>query len=569
MPSRVSPIHRWLAAGALALLSLFIALLPAAPASAHAAALGTEPAPGATVETSPPQILVRFGGPVEISLGSLRLVDSQGKAIAIGPPVHPADEKNAVAASVPTLAEGGYLAIYQIIAADGHITRGSFTFQVGRASAPVSPNLVTKLSAAGSQGALPVVTNVARLVLYSTVMITLGGLLFVLVCWPAGAGNRRASRVLTGAAVVSFVASLALFALAAGSASGRGLAGVVDRPAWRNVLGTHSGKWWEVRSLGTVAALAAVRLRRHPSTLVRCGLPAVSGLAIFLGMAKGGHGTSGRWPIVGVIATVIHLAASSAWVGGLVLAFVSLTTGAGLTAVHRFSRVAFWSVVGVVGSGTIQTVRQLRSWSGWSSPYGESLRSKLIVVAVLIAIAGASRFLLRRPESALASDATGSDRTGDTPDRVTRSEAGGGAGLRLRDLVALEVLFAAAVLALTVSLSNTPPPGPAVAKPFAAVITVGGRSADIIVEPAAQGVNAVHVTVTNNDGSIRNPRTITIRLSLAAKDVPPIQAEPTQRLANHASFEGVLLPFPGQWTLEVLAVYANETVRFSTPVKIR
>ncbi len=562
-------------------------LLPKTPASAHAAALGTEPAPGATVDGSPPQILVRFGSPVEISLGSMRLVDGVGKNVAIGAPVHPLDEKNAVAASVPALPDGGYLAIYQITAADGHITRGSFTFQIGRASVPVSPNLVTKLSATGDQGALPLVTNLTRQLLYSAVMITLGGLLFTFVCWPDGIRTRRATRVLTATSVLSIAASLTLLALAAGSASGRGLAGVVDRTGWRSVLASHAANWWEVRSLGTIVALAAVLFRRHPSRLIRYGLLAVSSLAVFLGMAKGGHGTSGQWPTIGVTTTVVHLAASSAWVGGLVLAFVSLSTGAGVTAVRRFSRVALWSVVGVVGSGAIQTVRQLRSWSGWSTPYGASLRSKLVVVAVLIVIGGASRLLLRRPD--LAATVVGSDAaemttlsgdsatptptpTADATDTTAipvSAAAGSGVGLRLRDLVALEVLFAAGVLALTVSLSNTPPPSPAVAKPFATVLTVAGRSADIIVEPGAQGVNAVHVTVTNNDGSIRNPRSITIRLSLATKDIPPIQAEPTQRLANHASFERVVLPFSGQWNLEVFAVYGNETVRFSTPVKIR
>ena len=686
MRPRAWTISRWLTAGTVALMLLVALLLPALPASAHAAALGTEPAPGVTLDASPSQILVRFGSPVEISLGALRLVDGTGKNIAIGSPVHPSDEKNAVAASVPTLPDGGYLAMYQITAADGHITRGSFTFQVGRTSGPVSPNLVTKLATGSNQGALPLVTNLSRQLLYGSVMIALGGLLFLFMCWPEGVDTRRATRVLIAASLVSVVASLALLALAAGSASGRGLAGLADRDGWRSVLASHAGKWWQVRTLGTVASVAAVRFRRHPSRLLTYGLLGGAALATFLGMAKGGHGTSGRWPAVGVITTLGHLAASSAWVGGLVLAFVALSTGTGVKAVRRFSRVALWSVVGVIGSGAIQTARQLRSWSGWATPYGESLRSKLIVVAVLIAIGWASRLLLGRPHPAspvpdpattdaatqpvanandtddankhatnanatgtastatanatgtastatananatgTASTATGtggnanptgttstatgttSTATGTTSTATnaiatgtasgtggnanatgtaststangtngtgtgtgTAGTAGTGAGgaLRLRDLVALEVLFAAGVLALTVSLANTPPPGPAVAKPFATVLTVGGRSADIIVEPGAQGANAVHVTVTNNDGSIRNPRTITIRMSLATKDVPPILAEPTQRLANHASFEGVVLPFPGQWTLEVLAVYAGETVRFSTPVKIR
>jgi copper transport protein len=537
-PGMLAP--RWF----LALLGALLAVVlgTASPADAHAAALGTEPASGSTVEASPQRILVRFGSPVEISLGALRLVDEKGANVAIGAPEHPGGEVNAVAASVSNLADGGYVAVYQVISSDGHLTRGAFTFQVGRASAPVPTSLVTKLSTTSERGALPVITALARLLLYAGVMVAVGGLFFLRRCWPDGAVNGRARRVIQIASIVAVIASTALIGLAAAQASGRGISGFADTTGWRAVLSSAAGKWWVLRTVGTlllvIVALATADIAKRVWGIAL----AATAVVIFVGMAKGGHGNSGRWPIAGV-ATLVHLAAASAWVGGLSIGLLALAGGGGLDSLKRFSNVALLSVIGVVGSGVVQSARQLRGWDGWDAGYGHTLRSKLIVVAVLIVIGGTSRRLTRR--------------------------ADGKGPIRLRDLVGLEVVFATGVLALTMSLISEPPPAAAAPKPFTTTLVVGSRAADIIVEPAAQGVNTVHVTVQNNDGSIKNPSAITIRFSNDAAGIPPIAAQPTQRLANHASFENVVIPVTGEWKLEVLATYGGETVRFSTPVKIR
>jgi copper transport protein len=531
-------LHRWLAAMVVLLTVFGIAR----PADAHTTALATEPASGSTLEQSPTQLLVRFATPVEISLGALRLVDQKGSNVALGAPEHPGGETTAVAASVGKLGDGGYVAVYQVLAADGHVTRGAFTFQVGRTSAPAPVDLVQKLSNTTEHGALPLVVALARLLLYAGAMVAIGGLLYIRLCWPEGESHVGTARLLRIAAIVATIASIALIGLAGAQASGRGLVGFTDGASWRSVLGSDPGKWWVLRTVGTVLifilTLAAADIRQRRWTV---GL-GVATLATFAGMAKGGHGNSGQWPIIGVAATVIHMLAASSWVGGLVVALLALGTGNGIDGLRKFSRVALLSVVALVASGAAQSARQLRTWSGWDSGYGHTLRSKIIVVSVLIAIGGLSRQMLRKP-------------------------AGG--PIKSRDLVGLEVLFAAGVLALTVSLVAAPPPAPNAPKSFTTALVVGNRTADIILEPGGKGVNTVHVTVQNNDGSIKNPSALTIRLSNDAAGIPAISAQPTQRLANHASFEGLVIPVAGEWKLEVLATYGGETVRFSTPVKIR
>ena len=78
------------------------------------------------------------------------------------------------------------------------------------------------------------------------------------------------------------------------------------------------------------------------------------------------------------------------------------------------------------------------------------------------------------------------------------------------------------------------------------------------------------MTMKGNTSVIEYPRPkFTRPFAFAEKNIPAFTVQPTQKLANHASFEGVVIPVAGTWTLEVLAVYSGETVRFSTPVTIR
>ena len=438
---------------------------------------------------------------------------------------------------------------------------GAFTFQVGKTSTAVASGLVTELTTTNDKGPLAAVALLARLMTFAGALAATGGLLFLARCWPAGGHDRIAQRFLRIAGIVCVIGSVAMLATGAGLSVGRGLAGIFDSAGWRNVLSSRPGRWWVVRSVGAailaVGLLAGTRSTQRNRSIV--GL--VGTVVLFVGMAKGGHGTSGRWPLVGVLLTVVHLLAASCWVGGLAMALRSLIANKtdGVAALHRFSPMALVSVIVVWASGSLQAWRQLRDWSGWTSRYGLSLRNKIVVVAVLVAIGGASRVLLRRTTKTRQAAPPAA-----TIEPVDRPE------MRLRDLVGLEVLFGAGVLALTMSLVNIPPPAAPAPQPFSTQLVVGTRTADIIVEPAGVGVNTVHVTVTNNDGSIRNPSNITIRLSLATKaDLPPINAEPSKRLANHATFDNVVLPYAGLWKIEAMATFASETVRFSSDVKVR
>jgi copper transport protein len=525
----------------------------ASPAGAHASALSTEPVSGSTAPTAPERVLVRFNGPVQFGFGALRVIDSNGETVTgIGNPFRPDGQADAVAAKLPSLGNGAYIVAFQVLSADGHQVRGAFSFSIGAGSAAPSSELLDQLANGGSTASSAVATTstVARFVVFGGTIVAIGTLVFLMFLWPAGIERRRLGRILVGAAVLGSLASLAQVGLIGALALGGGLGAVVDRDGWNIVMRGAVGRWWLVRTLGLAAVAVFAATRRHVSRRWwRVGLLAAA-LVTFLAMAKGGHGTTDRWTLIGVTTTVIHLGAVTFWIGGLVGLLAAYGTGDGAALAKRFSNRALAAVGVAVASGLVQTKRQILAFADFrGTDYGRSLTSKLIVFVVLLAIALLSRTLTKR-----------ADGSGDTP-------------LKPRDAVGMEVLFAFGIVALTATLVNQPPPQAQAAKPFSESVFVGRREAQVIIEPATAGANTVHLTILDGNAlaagpGAKNPTTLALRFSLASKNIPPIKAEPSQFLANHATFDNVVLPVKGTWKLDIVATYGAEQVLFSFPVKI-
>jgi copper transport protein len=538
---------------------LFFALISGAifaqPAAAHSSALSTEPATGSTVAVSPTRVLVRFNGPVQFTLGALRVVDQNGDVMkGVGSPFHPDGQADAIAAAVPTLLDGPYIVAYQVLSADGHGVRGAFSFSVGSASAAPPSDLLDKLANGSDTGnnAVKTFATVGRFAVFAGVIASLGVLTFIVGLWRAGATHRILGPLAGIAALLAALASLAQVGLVGALALGRGLGAVFDTEGWKTVLRGSVGVWWLVRTAGIVAVGVLALLRRHLSR--RWWQIALASVAtvVLVSMAKSGHATSGRWPWIAAASTTVHLAAVTYWIGGLVGLLAAYGAGAGPATASRFSNRALTAVAVTVLTGVVQIKRQVLAFADFrSTDYGRSLTSKLLVFAVLVAIAALTRSLTKRP------------------DRVT--------ALRPRDAIGMEVLFAAGILALTATLVNQPPPQAQAAKPFSESVFTGRREAQVIIEPATAGSNTVHLTILDGNAlaagpGAKNPTAMTLRFSFAnadkAKSIPAIKVEPTQFLANHATYDNVVLPLKGTWTLDVIATYGSEQVLFTMPVKI-
>lgn len=113
---------------ALFLLAAFAASLVVAPADAHAVLLESSPAQKSAVAGPDVPIKLRFNVRIDALRSRLTLIRPDGttQALEIAKQT-PADS---LVAAAPGLAPGAYRLRWQVLASDGHITRGEIPFTV-------------------------------------------------------------------------------------------------------------------------------------------------------------------------------------------------------------------------------------------------------------------------------------------------------------------------------------------------------------------------------------------------------------------------------------------------------
>ncbi|MFD0136406.1 copper resistance CopC/CopD family protein [Streptomyces sp. NPDC007148] len=401
----------------------------AAPASAHAALLGSDPAQGSVVDKAPTQITLNFSEKVALSDGSFKVLDPKGQRVDTGKPAELTGTMYGVKVQ-PGLPRGTYTVTYQVVSADSHPVSGAFTFSVGAPSA-------TTVSASGQTvggGVVGGLYGFARYVSYAGFIVLIGGAAFILACWQRGAAERAVQRLVVSGWVALTSATLALLLLR-GSYTGSGkFADVFDLSLVGQVLQTKAGAALVSRLLLLAAAALFVAVlfgayaKRDADGEERAGAANGSGARkaasggdgpdaeraatkqdLTFGLAVGGFvvaaGLAATWAMAEHASTgiqtglampvdILHLLAVAVWLGGLTTMLVALyrVPSIGKPAVQRFSRVAFASVVTLVATGVYQSWRQLGSWSALTgTAYGQLLLVKVALVAVLVGVAWISR----------------------------------------------------------------------------------------------------------------------------------------------------------------------------------
>jgi putative copper export protein len=174
----------------------------------------------------------------------------------------------------------------------------------------------------------------------------------------------RARRLLAGAWLVGLVATLAGLGLQAATVQRSGLGTVVDVGAWADVADTDAGRAWVARILLYLLALPLLgALSRDTRLAARAWWWRIGAAAVALGLLRTmglvGHSAEGSRSGVGAVADLVHLAAISAWIGGLlVLAAVVLPRRRPeelAAVVPRFSTVAQVAVACAVVAGGVLT----------------------------------------------------------------------------------------------------------------------------------------------------------------------------------------------------------------------
>ncbi len=576
--------------GAFALVAAMLALLatllgPARPASAHAELLSTAPRADEVVPTSPPQIVLTFTEVINIVDDSIRLVDGSGTDISLTD-IGQANGSASATATVPALPNGSYVVAWHVVSADSHPISGAFAFSVGAAST-TDPGLLGSLSSEPPDTAGEVWLGIGRATSFGGIALLLGGSLALAACALGLGHTRRARRLVLIGGLIGLVGTAMMIVAQAHVTLG-------EASRWADVYGTRAGRWWFVR-LGYLAVLlmaAAVLVRR--STVARLAgwvVGPVAGLGLLAVVAAGGHGVTGRHAGLGFAATVAHLAAMCAWVGGVAVMALVAPRDRLWKVAHRFSPMALASVAMLAGTGVVNAWRQSDSWDALvDSTYGRWLLVKVVVITFIVSVAAANRWLLQTEAAAVASPPTAAVGAA-VLDDVDGSSAPAGAGdlpdagRVLRRTVLLEAGALVLVFAATAGLVNSPParsataavestattPAIAAAPPAAVSGTViqGDRTAVITLDPPVTGGTLLDVTLTNSVTPTEVPTAITVSVSNLLQNLGPLDIPVTIVGDGHATATDADFPFAGTWTILVSVRYGEfEDVSFATRIDV-
>ncbi|WP_327686610.1 copper resistance CopC/CopD family protein [Streptomyces sp. NBC_00467] len=402
----------------------------AGPASAHAVLTKSEPADVSVLKTAPKYVTLTFSEAVSLSDGSLRVLSPKNQRVEHGAVTHAGGKATTARVLLRgKLPKGTYTVSWRTVSADSHPVSGAFTFSVGK------PSVTTAVASDESPDdtAASRLYDFFRYVAYSGFALLIGAALFVLVCWPAGAGLRPMRRLLLTGWTAVLVSTVVLLLLRGAYETGQGLTVVFDLPLLGRTITGRSGTALVARLLllaaaAVLLALVGGRLRRNAdgtgkepaanaaSSHVKTSsemadLPpeesqvdfevravgAVLVVGLALTWAAAGHASTGTQVPLAIPGAVLHLLAMAAWLGGLVaLAGALYRAPAGTVipaaAVARFSRLAFTAVIVLVVTGVYQSWRQVGSLDALTTTeYGKLLILKVGAVVLVLAAAAFSR----------------------------------------------------------------------------------------------------------------------------------------------------------------------------------
>ena len=427
------------------LLSVAVALIgavvTAAPASAHAELLTSDPAPGAVLANAPSALSLRFSEKVTLVPDGIRLLDSRGDPVPIGQPN--VRDSTVVVPLQDLLASDGYVLTWRVVSADSHPINGAVPFAVGDAepavAAPASESSSAKSALVG-----------ARWTAYLGLVLLLGPVLFVWLCWRDGQYDRLVARLVTVGAGTVVISSGTAVLLQGAYAAGLPAGQAIDTDLLETTLRTTYGQAAVARVVLVLALLTLLALLRRRPSMPADVVASLMTAGVAVTYSLQGHANASSDRLLRLAGDSLHLAAMTCWMGGLVvLASCVLRSPVAPTVLARvlprWSRVAMTAVAVLAVTGTYQSVREVGSLSALtSSSYGQTLLVKLGLFAVLIALGYAGRnWVGRHRNTHLVHDA-----------EEPNSPAAVG---RLRRTVLAETAFGAAVLAVTAVLVATTP----------------------------------------------------------------------------------------------------------------
>lgn len=571
-----------------AILIGLLALLSAGPAWAHPQILAIEPPPDARLREAPPLVAITFNEPIE-ALSALALYDGRGAPVAEGGGRDPADPAR-LALDLPPLPPGLYTAVWTAAGSDGHVVRGNFAFTVLGAAAPAAPTA----PAAAPQPAVAPPAPVAP----EPFPLQQSGLRWLLLLGATGAVGgwifwQWVGLPAIGAADATEAAlrrwrrwSIGLLLLvAAGSpllllATLAEIAGRIDGGLLLAGLGTRQGMLLATRAALALALLALTAITRSAGALRRHSPTAHTlGAALLMTYALAGHAGASAQPASAVMISWLHLAATSAWAGGLLALVISLPAlGAEHSALRallgRFSPLAIGGVAVIALSGAAAALREIPTPADlWQTAYGQALSLKLLLFGGMLLLGAAH----------LRAGRAGGDPAAAGRPRLRRSLRAEG-GLALLALGAAALLTSLPPPAAGGATAAAPPtptairvptvtPGPTrtpvPSRPFDQSLPAGDMQVRLAVEPASLGENRFAVTVRDSAGQIVTPQLVRLTFAMREMDMGESVLEAQPAAGEPITLSGTPLSMVGDWQITVLVRRAglqDVTAVFEVPV---
>lgn len=541
--SSASKYARWfwptLAGAVLGL--LFIAGGPAEPAAAHANLLGSDPENGTIISDPSGQVVLSFSEPVRLLPERIMVVGPEGDSVLGGDPSVDGTELTIPVEDVADI--GTYLVSYRVISQDSHPVAGSITYSLGAQSeVPELPEGQEELT----DPVVAAAVSITKYLGYAGLVLVVGPAVMLARLWPHRVGRRGATRLVKAGLGLVAVSTVVGLWLQAPYSSGAAIfeAGIADV---RDVLASPYGTALLVR-LGVLVSVALLLRPVLSGQARRSDLLLAGGLGV-VGLGTwpfAGHSIASPIPAISVVVNTVHVAAAAFWIGGLVVLagfLLRLANERELTALlPEWSRWAALAVSTLLLAGLVLAVVEIGPPEAlWATAYGRLLLAKLGLVAVVIAVAGYSRKLVRQ--------------------RLGASRPGA-----MRLAVGVEALVLAGVLAVSSVLVQTTPgrteaaaPADATITDFVATLESPIYSLEVLVEPGERGSNTVHLYAYTLEGE---PLPVeewgaTAELPAGAGEVDddtgdaPPQLEPIEvpllELTDNHAIGEAQLPVAGDW----------------------
>lgn len=340
------------------LVSLCSLAFPAA-GWAHATLVRVVPEDGSVLAAGPRAVRVVFDDDVRLGSGIKAIRNGGGSALAGKARV--IRGRTLVVPLRQGLRDGDYTVLWRVVSEDGHTIAGVTAFGIGAGR----PAPTAALAVGNGPNTKDIVS---RWLLFAGLLTAVGAACFRFAVGPVPL------RVMLGSFLLVFL----------------GVSGLLhDVPVSSRFGGAMA-------AVALVSALGAVFAAIAPMYPVL--EPVVFGLAVVLlpGPSIAGHALDrGRSPIE-VVADVVHVAAASVWLGGLVALGLSLRApGDHTRTLRRFSNIAVVSVAVLAATGVVRALSELDSVSQlWTTGYGRALVVKSALLAVLVVLGWINRYRL-------------------------------------------------------------------------------------------------------------------------------------------------------------------------------